>query len=171
MKHAFIALGSNLAEPIVQVNKAFAALSQIPQTRVIKQSSLYRTAPIDCPQLSGETVPDFINAVAEVETTLSPEALLDALHAIENTAGRLRPYVNAPRVLDCDLLLYENVVQNTAKLTLPHPRMHLRGFVLLPLFEIAPQLILPNHGKIATLMTPSLLTGIQKIENCTHEHL
>jgi 2-amino-4-hydroxy-6-hydroxymethyldihydropteridine diphosphokinase len=171
MTRAFIALGSNLAEPIEQVNNAFAALEKIPQTRVIKQSSLYKTAPIDCPQVSDEIVPDFINAVAEVETTLSPEALLDAIHAIENTAGRLRPYVNAPRVLDCDLLLYEDVVQNTGKLTLPHPRMHLRGFVLLPLFEIAPQLILPNHGKIATLMTPNLLTGIQKIENCTHEHL
>lgn len=167
MTRAFIALGSNLAEPIEQVNNAFAALEKIPQTRVIKQSSLYKTAPIDCPQVSDEIVPDFINAVAEVETTLSPEALLDAIHAIENAAGRLRPYINAPRVLDCDLLLYENVVQNTNKLTLPHPRMHLRGFVLLPLFEIAPQLILPNHGKIATLMTPSLLTGIQKIENCT----
>ncbi|HOY70382.1 MAG TPA: 2-amino-4-hydroxy-6-hydroxymethyldihydropteridine diphosphokinase [Methylotenera sp.] len=171
MKQAFIALGSNLADPILQVKKAFAALDKIPQTRVIKQSSLYKTAPIDCPQLSDAPIPDFINAVAEVKTSLTPDALLDAIHAIENAAGRVRPYVNAPRVLDCDLLLYENIVQNSAKLTLPHPRMHLRGFVLLPLFEIAPQLILPNHGKIATLMTPSLIMGIQKLENNTHEHL
>lgn len=171
MALAFIALGSNLADPILQVKNAFAALSKIPKTRVIKGSSLYRTAPIDCPQTTEQSVPDFINAVVEIETTLSPEALLTALHTIENAAGRERPFINAPRVLDCDLLLYENIVQNSAKLTLPHPRMHLRGFVLLPLFEIAPQLILPNHGKIATLMTPSLTMGIQKLENNTHEHL
>lgn len=165
MKRAFIALGSNLSNPILQVNNALEALKHIPQTQLLKQSSLYKTAPIDCPQRSAEPVPDFINAVAEVQTALSPEALLDAIHAIENIAGRERPYINAPRVLDCDLLLYENITQQTEKLTLPHPRMHLRGFVLLPLFEIAPQLNLPNHGKIATLMTPNLLIGIQKIEN------
>ena len=165
MKHAFIALGSNLADSILQVKNAFVALSKIPKTRVIKGSSLYRTAPIDCPQTTEQSVPDFINAVVEIETTLSPEALLTALHAIENAAGRERPYINAPRVLDCDLLLYENIVQNTAKLTLPHPRMHTRGFVLLPLFEIAPQLIVPKHGKIAQLMTPQLAQGIQKLEN------
>lgn len=163
MKQAFIALGSNLADPVLQVQSAFAALERVPKTRVIKKSSLYKTAPVDCPQISAETVPDFINAVAEIETALSAEALLDALHAIENSAGRVRPYVNAPRVLDCDLLLYENVVQNTAKLTLPHPRMHQRGFVLLPLFEIAPQLSIPNHGKIAQLITPDLTQGIQKL--------
>jgi 2-amino-4-hydroxy-6-hydroxymethyldihydropteridine diphosphokinase len=163
MKQAFIALGSNLADPISQVESAFVALERIPKTRVLKKSSLYKTAPIDCPQISFESVPDFINAVAEVETSLSPEALLDALHAIESNAGRERTYVNAPRVLDCDLLLYENVVQNTAKLTLPHPRMHQRGFVLLPLFEIAPQLSIPNHGKIAQLLGSDLIQGIQKL--------
>lgn len=163
MKQAFIALGSNLADPISQVKSAIDALERISKTRVIKKSSLYKTAPIDCPQISAETVPDFINAVVEVETLLSPEALLDALHAIESNAGRVRPYVNAPRILDCDLLLYENMVQNTAKLTLPHPRMHQRGFVLLPLFEIAPQLSIPNHGKIVQLMTPDLIQDIQKL--------
>lgn len=165
MKQAFIALGSNLANPILQVKNALLAIDKIPHTHVIKQSSMYQTAPIDCPQTSKEAVPDFINVVAEVQTTLSPENLLHALHSIEDAAGRERPYVNAPRVIDCDLLLYENILKNTAKLTLPHPRMHTRGFVLLPLFEIAPQLILPNHGKIATLMTKQLLTGVKKIEN------
>ena len=163
MKQAFIALGSNLADPISQVESAFLAIERIPKTRILKKSSLYKTAPIDCPQISVEAVPDFINAVAEVETSLSPEALLDALHTIESNAGRERPYVNAPRILDCDLLLYENVLQNTAKLTLPHPRMHQRGFVLLPLFEIAPQLSIPNHGKIVQLMTPDLIQDIQKL--------
>ncbi|MDO9366309.1 MAG: 2-amino-4-hydroxy-6-hydroxymethyldihydropteridine diphosphokinase [Methylotenera sp.] len=158
MKQAFVALGSNLENPVEQVQKALIALSHLPQTRLVKQSSLYRTAPIDCV----DAAPDFINAVAEIETELSPQVLLDTLHEIENVAGRERPYINAPRVLDCDLLLYENVVLNTVKLTLPHPRMHTRGFVLLPLFEIAPHLILPNHGKIAPLITPELSLGISR---------
>jgi 2-amino-4-hydroxy-6-hydroxymethyldihydropteridine diphosphokinase len=89
---------------------------------------------------------------------------LEALFDIENIAGRERPYVNAPRVLDCDLLLYENMSINTNKLTLPHPRMHHRGFVLLPLFEIAPHLTLPNHGKIAELIENNQFTDIKKLQ-------
>lgn len=162
MKQAFIALGSNLADPIKQVNIALTALTNIPDTQVVKESSLYRTAPVDCSQDESD-VPDFINAVVEVETALTPLELLDALLAIENSAGRERPYRNAPRVLDCDLLLYEDTILNTEKLTLPHPRMHARGFVLLPLFEIAPQLSIPNHGKISELIHPSLSVGIQKL--------
>lgn len=163
MNQAFVALGSNLMNPIAQVQAAFTALGKIPNTRIVKKSSLYRTAPIgyDAEQLA--QVPDFINAVAELETDLAPLALLDALLAIENIAGRERPYVNAPRVLDCDLLLFENTILNTQKLTLPHPRMHTRGFVLLPLFEIAPHLSLPNHGKIAQLINPQLIVGIEKL--------
>lgn len=164
MKQAFIALGSNLADPIWQINNALVAMGNIPDTQVVKCSSLYRTVPIDCPQ-DGSEVPDFINAVVEVKTALTPLALLDALLAIEHTAGRERPYRNAPRVLDCDLLLYEGTILNTEKLTLPHPRMHERGFVLLPLFEIAPQLSIPNHGKISELIQPSLYVGIQKLES------
>lgn len=163
MQQALIALGSNLADPIKQVNTALVALAKLPGTRLIKQSSLYRTAPIDCPTEGMETVPDFINAVAQVATDLAPLELLDQLFAIENTAGRLRPYRNAPRVLDCDLLLYGDIEMNTEKLILPHPRMHQRGFVLLPLFEIAPQLSIPNHGKISELIKPELLAGIQKL--------
>ncbi len=159
MKQAFVALGSNLENPKEQVQKAFIALSHLPDTRLVKQSSLYQTAPIDCIAAA----PDFINAVAEIETELPPDRLLDAILEIENTAGRERPYINAPRVLDCDLLLYENTVLNTSKLTLPHPRMHTRGFVLLPLFEIAPHLSIPNHGKIAQLITPDLSLGIHKL--------
>lgn len=164
MKQAFIALGSNLANPVQQVNTALAELANIPETRLVKKSSLYRTAPIDCPTEGTEVVPDFINAVAEVSTDLAPLDLLKHLFAIENTAGRIRPYRNAPRVLDCDLLLYDNIEMNTEKLILPHPRMHQRGFVLLPLFEIAPQLSIPNHGKISALITHSLSVGIQKLE-------
>lgn len=159
MKQAFVALGSNLENPKEQVQKAFIALSHLPDTRLVKQSSLYQTAPIDCI----DAAPDFINAVAEIETELPPDKLLDAILEIETIAGRERPYINAPRVLDCDLLLYENTILNTSKLTLPHPRMHTRGFVLLPLFEIAPHLSIPNHGKIAQLITPDLSLGIHKL--------
>ena len=163
MHQAFVALGSNLQNPITQVEKAFAALALIPETKLIKKSSLYKTAPVDCPELTEKPVPDFINAVAELQTALSPQDLLLALHAIENEAGRERPYINAPRVLDCDLLLYENMIINSEKLTLPHPRMHTRGFVLLPLFEIAPQLSMPIHGRIELLITPDLSKDITKL--------
>jgi 2-amino-4-hydroxy-6-hydroxymethyldihydropteridine diphosphokinase len=163
MKQAFVALGSNLEDPIQQVKTAFAALERIPHTRVTQKSSLYQTAPIGYQTEELSQVPDFINAVAALETDLAPLDLLDALFEIENTAGRERPYPNAPRVLDCDLLLYEDMVMSTKKLILPHPRMHTRGFVLLPLFEIAPHLSIPNHGKISQLMNPSLFTGIQKL--------
>lgn len=165
MKQAFIALGSNLADPILQINTALTALGDIPKTHVVKKSSLYRTAPVDCLQDASEVVPDFINAVVEVKTDLAPVELLDALLAIEAIAGRQRPYRNAPRVLDCDLLLYEDTILDTEKLILPHPRMHERGFVLLPLFEIAPQLIIPNHGKISQLIKPDLNVGIKKLES------
>ena len=163
MKQAFVALGSNLADPISQVESAFAALENLPNTRVVKKSSLYKTAPIGYEAEQLNQIPDFINAVAELETNLAPLELLDALLEIENQAGRVRPFPNAPRVLDCDLLLYENVSMESTKLILPHPRMHQRGFVLLPLFEIAAQLSIPNHGKIATLIHEQQFTGITKL--------
>jgi 2-amino-4-hydroxy-6-hydroxymethyldihydropteridine diphosphokinase len=163
MKQAFVALGSNLANPISQVESAFAALENLPNTRVVKKSSLYKTAPIGYETEQLNQIPDFINAVAELETDLTPLELLDALLEIENQAGRERPFPNAPRVLDCDLLLYENVSMESTKLILPHPRMHQRGFVLLPLFEIATQLSIPNHGKIATLIHEQQFTGITKL--------
>ena len=163
MHQAFIALGSNLENPVAQVEKAFIALTHLPKTKLIQKSSLYRTAPVDCIDDPQNPVPDFINAVAELQTELTPHDLLAALHRIENNAGRLRPYINAPRVLDCDLLVYEHTVINSPQLTLPHPRMHTRGFVLLPLFEIAPQLSVPIHGKIAQLITPSLSKDIKKL--------
>lgn len=163
MKQAFVALGSNLANPISQVESAFAALENLPNTRVVKKSSLYKTAPIGYEAEQLGQIPDFINAVAELETDLTPLELLDALLEIENQAGRERPFPNAPRVLDCDLLLYENVSMESTKLILPHPRMHQRGFVLLPLFEIAAQLSIPNHGKIATLIHEQQFAGITKL--------
>lgn len=168
MTQAFVALGSNLEAPITQVTKAVEQLAKLPKTSLVQTSSLYQTTPIDCPTMDDDAIiPDFINAVTLLETTLSPIALLEAILAIEDVAGRLRPYQNAPRVLDCDLLLHGDATIESEKLTLPHPRLHLRGFVLLPLFEIAPALILPNHGKIAALITPALSQGITKLTKPT----
>jgi 2-amino-4-hydroxy-6-hydroxymethyldihydropteridine diphosphokinase len=163
MATALIALGSNLSNPILQIRSALKALAHIPRSQVLLQSSLYRTLPIGYDAESIKNVPDFINAVAQLETTLTPQALLDTLFEIENKAGRERPYQFAPRVLDCDLLLYDDIVLSTEKLTLPHPRMHTRGFVLLPLFEIAPECEIPNHGKIATLIQKNVFNDVQKI--------
>ena len=143
---AFVALGSNLQNPVLQVKKAFLALKNLPQTNLIKTSSLYCTAPIGY-----QSQPDFINAVAQISTDLSPFDLLDALLNIELLAGRDRPFANAPRVLDCDLLIYVGVTMNTVKLTLPHSRMCERAFVLLPLAEIAPDLCLEKHGNVVKL--------------------
>ncbi|CAN6132789.1 FolK 7,8-dihydro-6-hydroxymethylpterin-pyrophosphokinase [Methylophilaceae bacterium] len=162
MAKAYIALGSNLEGPAQQVQAAALAIAALPECQFIKLSSLYETAPVDCPEHEATPVPNFINAVLMVTTTLSPHALLTALHTIENEAGRQRPYINAPRVLDCDLLLYDDLIINDSTLTLPHPRMHQRGFVLLPLFEIDPHLSIPNHGKIATLIAQQPFTGIKR---------
>lgn len=165
---AYIALGSNLQEPITQVNNAISALDKLPKTNVVKASSLYVTEPLGYDPEQLKTIPDFINAVAEVSTDLSPLQLLEAILGIENEAGRERPFANAPRVLDCDLLLYDDVVMHTQKLTLPHPRMHLRSFVLLPLAEIAPELTLPNltlpdGSNVVKIVQSYLNQGIKKL--------
>lgn len=129
---AYIALGANLGDAQHQVQQAVAALGQLPGTVLAEHSALYRTAPVDA------TGPDYINAVAEVHTTLTAPALLDALQALERTAGRQRPYRNAPRTLDLDILLYGTARIHSERLTIPHPRMQERAFVLVPLAEIAP---------------------------------
>ncbi len=117
------------------------ALGDLPQTRVLRRSSLYRSAPVGYLQQ-----PDFINAVAQLETTLVPRALLDALLALELECGRTREFLNAPRTLDLDVLLYDDLVHHEHGLTVPHPQMHLRAFVLQPLLEIAPDCIIPGIG-------------------------
>lgn len=132
MTRAFIALGANLGEAASTIRQAIQDIASLAQTTLVKSSSLYRTAPVDS---SG---PDYINAVVEISTTLSALALLHALQAIEHNAGRLRPYPNAPRTLDLDILLYGDETFCTPELTLPHPRMAQRAFVLVPLAEIAP---------------------------------
>jgi 2-amino-4-hydroxy-6-hydroxymethyldihydropteridine diphosphokinase len=135
---AFVGLGSNLEDPVRQVETALAELDHLPHTRVVKRSTLHRTAPVGY-----ANQPDFINAVAQLETGLPAERLLDELHALEARHGRTRSFPNAPRTLDLDLLLFGRLVVHSEKLTLPHPRMREREFVLKPLREIAPDLELP----------------------------
>lgn len=132
---AFVALGANLGDAAQTLRDALTALGGTPGVRLVRASSLYRTAPIES---SG---PDYINAVAEVATTLAAPGLLQALQAIEQGAGRERPYRNAPRTLDLDLLLYGGARIDSETLTVPHPRMWERAFVLVPLHEIAPGLV------------------------------
>ena len=134
---AFVALGANLGDAAQSLRDALNALSGVPGVRPVKASGLYRTAPIDS---SG---PDYLNAVAQVATTLTAPALLDALQSIENAAGRERPYRNAPRTLDLDLLLYGDARIDSPRLSVPHPRLWERAFVLVPLAEIAPHLVPP----------------------------
>jgi 2-amino-4-hydroxy-6-hydroxymethyldihydropteridine diphosphokinase len=132
---AHVALGANLGDARATVSDAITALDRLPQTRLLRASGLYRSAPWEA---SG---PDFINAVAAVETGLDAHELLRALQALELQAGRERPYRNAPRTLDLDLLLYGDAVIDTPDLSVPHPRLRERAFVLLPLAEIAPALV------------------------------
>ncbi len=145
---AFIALGSNLENPISQIQQAFDELKQLPGTRLISHSSLYKSAPV-----GRLDQPDFINAVALIETHLAPYELLNALLAIELRHGRVRESLNAPRTLDLDILLYDALQYQDAELTLPHPRMTQRAFVLQPLMEIAPDCFIPGHGRAAQLFS------------------
>ncbi len=145
---ATIGLGANLDDPAMQVERALAELDRLPGTRLLARSSLYASAPV-----GHVDQPDFINAVAQVETRLAPRALLDALLDIEHRHGRERSFRNAPRTLDLDLLLYGTAHFHEDGLSLPHPRMHERGFVLLPLREIAPDTLIPGRGRAADWLT------------------
>ncbi|MDR1996132.1 2-amino-4-hydroxy-6-hydroxymethyldihydropteridine diphosphokinase [Azonexus sp.] len=144
MSLAYVALGANLGDPASTIRAAFGALANLPASRVARCSSLYRTAPVG---LANQ--PDFINAVALLDTTLAPPELLAELLDIECRFGRRRREKNGPRSLDLDLLLYDERRLDLPELTLPHPRLHLRAFVLQPLAEIAPDLRLPGRGYIA----------------------
>ena len=140
MVTAYIALGANLGDAAAALKQAMAAINALPNCSVKKTSSLYKTAPLET--LPGH-VPggDYINAVVEIETSLPAPILLQNLHQLELAAGRWRPHVNAPRTLDLDLLLYGSGSIDSANLTVPHPRMWQRAFVLVPLAEIAPGLV------------------------------
>ena len=142
---AWIGLGANLGDRLATLRTALSAMGALPGTRVQGVSSLYGSAPVDA---GG---PDYLNAVAQVQTTLAPHALLAQLQAIEQAAGRERPYRNAPRTLDLDILLYGDEVIDTPTLTVPHPRLHERAFALCPLAELAPDRV-PAH-QLATVAT------------------
>jgi len=145
---AFIGFGANLGDPSAALSRALEALAALPETRLAACSSLYRSAPlgVEHPQ------PDYINAVIALDTGLSPQALLEALLSIEHAGGRRRVAALAPRPIDLDLLLHGETVMQSPTLTLPHPRLHQRAFVLLPLAEIAPALSIPGHGPLSLLL-------------------
>lgn len=143
MQRAYVGLGANLGDALGALRAAVRALAGLPASRLVAVSSLYRSAPIDS---SG---PDYLNAVAALDTALEPAALLQALLAIEAGHGRERPYRNAPRTLDLDLLLIGSQRIATPALTVPHPRLHERAFVLLPLLELAPGIEAPGLGALA----------------------
>ena len=146
MAIAYIALGSNLNTPLEQLKRALNALAQLPQTQLMAVSSFYRSKP-----LGPQDQPDYLNAAVEISTALSPLALLDELQRIENEQGRVRLRRWGERTLDLDILLYGDEIIQTERLTVPHYDMHNREFVIVPLAEIAPNLILPNGQKLAEL--------------------
>ena len=165
----FVGIGANLGDPRAALDAAQLALRALARRGSFRASSLYRTAPIDA------AGPDFLNAVAAFETVLSPHALLAELHAIEDRFGRARPYRNAPRTLDLDLLLYGvdpaaageargGLRLQDERLALPHPRVHERAFVLEPLAELWPEGIVPGRGTIAALREAVRAAGDQRIE-------
>jgi 2-amino-4-hydroxy-6-hydroxymethyldihydropteridine diphosphokinase len=143
---ACIALGANIGEPLRQIEAGFQALAALPGTRLTARSSLYRSAPVGYADQ-----PDFINAVALIDTTLEPHALLEALLSIERVNGRVREFPNAPRTLDLDIVLYGDVVIHDPGLTIPHARMLERAFVMLPLAEVAPEMQVPGQGRVSEL--------------------
>lgn len=159
---AYVALGSNLDNPRAQIEHGFDELAALPRTALRTRSRLYRTPPWGIVDQ-----PDFINAAARIETTLSPRELLGALLAIEARAGRMRGIRNGPRTLDMDLLLYGNHALREAGLVVPHPRLHERAFVLLPLADIAPDFEVPGKGRVSDLLAGADTMGCVVID-CDH---
>jgi 2-amino-4-hydroxy-6-hydroxymethyldihydropteridine diphosphokinase len=151
MSLAFVALGGNLDRPAARLLKVMGELDNLQQTRLLRASSLYRTAPVG---YAGQ--PDFVNAVALIDTALPPHALMAELLACEAHHGRVRDQRNGPRTLDLDLLLYQDQVLEDSFVTLPHPRMHVRPFVLVPLLEIAPDCVIPGRGEARALLATCL---------------
>ncbi len=157
-EQAAIGLGSNLDDPVAQVRRAFAGLARLPATRVTAQSPLYRTAPVG---LAGQ--PAFVNAIALIETGLTPRALLEGLLAIEREHGRVRTVPNGPRTLDLDIVLYGDAVVDEPGLVVPHPRAHERAFVLAPLVDIWPDARFPGKGSAAAWLAKARDQRIQKL--------
>jgi 2-amino-4-hydroxy-6-hydroxymethyldihydropteridine diphosphokinase len=157
---AYIGLGSNLDGPQAQVVKAFDELAALPHTRLVARSPLYRSAPVEAP---GQ--PDYVNAVAAVQTELSAAQLLEGLQGIEARHARQRSTRNAPRTLDLDLLLYDEMSLSSPMLTLPHPRMHLRAFVLQPLLDLDPRAEIPGRGAARELLRACATQAIERLDD------
>ena len=143
---AWIGLGANLGDAQGTVRSAIAAINQLPLCAPQRCSSLYLSAPVDA---QGD---HYVNAVMTLRTDLAPLELLNALQQIERDFGRTRPHLNAPRTLDCDVLLFDQQMINLPTLTVSHPRMHQRAFVLVPLTELAPDILIPGHGLARDLL-------------------
>lgn len=158
---AYIGLGANLGDAADSVRAAIDLLAQLPTTKLSACSSLYRSAPVDA------TGDDFVNAVIQLETQLDAHTLLAELQRIEHSFGRERPFRNAPRTLDLDLLVFGNNIIRDHALEVPHPRMGNRAFVLLPLHELTPDLEIPGLGQIAPLLA---LVSNQAIEKLRPDH-
>ncbi|MES2716434.1 MAG: 2-amino-4-hydroxy-6-hydroxymethyldihydropteridine diphosphokinase [Pseudomonadota bacterium] len=154
---AHIGLGANLGDARATLQAAQAALAALPGCRLLQASALWRSAPVDA---GG---PDFFNAVVALHTTLAPLDLLDALQAIEQRFGRERPYPNAPRTLDLDLLLLGDLQLHGPRLTVPHPRLHQRAFVLQPLLELDPGLVAPGLGPLAAHLPATAGQRVQRL--------
>jgi 2-amino-4-hydroxy-6-hydroxymethyldihydropteridine diphosphokinase len=154
---ASIGVGANLGDAARQVLQAIADIAALPQTRLSAQSSLFASVPLDA---DGD---DYVNAVVQVDTELSALALLQALQALERQAGRERPYPNAPRTLDLDLLLFGSQQITTAELSVPHPRMTSRAFVLIPLLQIDPMTVIPGRGQLHQFLPAVIDQAIRKI--------
>jgi len=157
---AYIGLGSNLDQPRAQVEQALSELEALPDTRIIKQSALFQSAPV-----GPQDQPDYINAAALLETGLAPEALLNALQAIELMHGRERIVHWGARTLDLDILLYDQQRITTERLTVPHAHLHERSFVLGPLLDINDALTLPSGESVASLWQQCDKTGLSRLES------
>ena len=158
MTLAYVALGSNLGDPQQHLLDAMQALAATPGLRLLQRSALYRTPPWGVLEQ-----PPFVNAAVQLDSTLPAHALLDALLAIEQRAGRVRGERNGPRTLDLDLLHVDGVQLDDARLSLPHPRMAQRAFVLLPLHDIAPALQLPGYGRVDQLLAALDPAGCERL--------
>ena len=155
---AWVGIGANLGDARANVLDAIERLARLKGAKLLQTSPLYRTAPIDS---SGD---DYVNAVAALDTDLDAHALLQALFAIEQAHGRERPYRNAPRTLDLDLLLYgDQVIDDAPTLIVPHPRMHERAFVLAPLADVAPDLVIPGRGAVRALLADAGDQGVARL--------
>lgn len=163
----YIGLGANLTEPVAQLKRAVAALALLPASQLRQVSQFYSSKP-----MGPQDQPDYVNAVAAIDTELGPEQLLAALQNIEQQQGRERKAERwGPRTLDLDILLYGKLTLNTDTLTIPHYGMHLREFVLYPLAELAPELVLPDGTTLNTLLAQVPLNGLQPLPLAAHPAL